>query len=92
MIGTIVTHKEDRIEVTMMVNNDIVRKVVLKQGNEYIINPVNPRKTKHRDRKVTFKGMEGDRYDKYEPRAQIQFLDTKRTTTVDIGDLDYFQS
>jgi hypothetical protein len=92
MIGTIVTHKEDRIEVTMMVNNDIVRKVVLKQGNEYIINPVNPRRTKYRDRKVTFKGMEGDRHDKHEPRAQVQFLDTKKIAKVDIGDLDYSQS
>jgi hypothetical protein len=92
MIGTIVMHKEGRIEVTMMVNSDIVRKVVLKQGNEYVINPVNPRRTKHRDRKVIFKGMEEDRYDKSEPRAQVQFIDTKRTTKVDIGDLDYFQS
>jgi hypothetical protein len=89
MIGTIVMHREDRIEVTMMVNDDVVRKVIVKPGEEYIINPVNARRTKHRDRKVIFKGMDKDRFDKYEPRAKIQFLDTKRMGKVDIGDLDY---
>jgi hypothetical protein len=92
MIGTIVMHKEDRIEVTMMVNDDVVRKVVVKPGDEYIINPVNPRRTKHRGRKVIFKEMDRDRFDKYEPRAKVQFSDTKRTGKVDIGDLDYLQS
>jgi hypothetical protein len=92
MIGTIVMHKEDKIEVTMMVNDTVVRKVVVKPGNEYIINPVNPRRTKDRDKKVIFKGMEKDRHNKYEPRAEVQFLDTKRIRKVDIGDLDYFKA
>jgi hypothetical protein len=91
MIGTIVMHGEDKIEVTMMVNDDVVRKVDVKIGNEYIINPVNPRRTKHRDRKVIFKGMDKDRFDKYEPRAKVQFLDTNRIGKVDIGDLDYIK-
>jgi hypothetical protein len=91
MIGTIVTHKEDRFEVTMMVNDDVVRKVTVKPGNEYIINPISKRRTKFRDRKVIFKGMVEDKWKKYEPRAQVQFLDTKRIAKVDIGDLDYIQ-
>jgi hypothetical protein len=92
MIGTIVKHGKDKIEVTMMVNDDVVRKVVVKMGNEYIINPINPRRTKHRDRKVIFKGMDTDMYKKYEPRAKVQFLDTKKIVKVDIGDLDYFKA
>jgi hypothetical protein len=85
MIGTIVKEYPEKVEIEIMKNDELFRKVTLIPEKEYIINQVNPRATKHRGRKVIFKSAENDRYGVY---ALVKYIDTKRAGRVDIGDLD----
>lgn len=85
VIGSIINHYPNKIELTIVKDEEIIRKIEIVEGNEYLVNPVNPRKLKHRGRKVIFKYAESDRG---HVTANVQFLDTKRIGKVDIDDLD----
>jgi len=87
-IGKHIDDEGNIVKVSLKVrnNDDVVRKHDIKIGSEYVINPVNPRKTKGRDRKVAV--IKFVRDGKYPLQAQVKYLDTKRPGRVDIEDLD----
>jgi hypothetical protein len=67
-----VKNKKDKIEVTVMKNDVLVRKVLLAEGKEYMVNPINPRTKKNRGRKVMYKGVTENPGEKFrdDPRAE----------------------
>ncbi|KOR78793.1 hypothetical protein AM232_10190 [Bacillus sp. FJAT-21352] len=54
-------------------NGDLIRKIDLIQGNEYILNPLNPNKLKNRDRKVIYMKTETNKRGIY---GKVMYLDT----------------
>ncbi|MFJ7993279.1 hypothetical protein ACIQY5_13990 [Peribacillus frigoritolerans] len=66
-------------------NGDLIRKIDLIQGNEYILNPLNPNKLKNRDRKVIHMKTETNKRGIY---GKVMYLDTSCPGKVEISDLD----
>jgi hypothetical protein len=65
MIFTSVRSKKNKIEVIVMKNDDLLRKVILAENKEYIIDPINPRTKKNRGKKVIFKGVTDNPSEKF---------------------------
>lgn len=64
------------------------RRVILEVGKEYIIQPLNPRSTKNRDRKCILLGFVA--VSEYEPdyiKAKIRYLDNNKVGRAEITDL-----
>ncbi len=55
-------------------------------GQTCVVQPANPRKTKHRDRQCVVLGFE-EATDGGPARAEVKFLDTNRKGKVDVEDL-----
>ncbi|WMX58100.1 hypothetical protein [Peribacillus sp. R9-11] len=68
-------------------NGELIRKIDLIRGYEYILNPLNPNMHKNRDRKVVFVKIETDKRGIY---GKVKYLDTSRPGKVEISDLDTF--
>jgi hypothetical protein len=85
MFGVILKNKKNKLILTIMKNDKLLREVELIEGNEYIVNPLNSLKKKHRGRKVIFKTVKS--IDGY-TFAEVKFLDTKRPGRVEVDDLD----
>ncbi|MGE7880171.1 hypothetical protein [Peribacillus muralis] len=66
-------------------NGELIRKIDLIPGNEYIVNPLNPNKLKNRDRKVILVELVNDKKGIY---GKVKYLDTFRHGKVEINDLD----
>lgn len=81
-----IKERKNDIKVEIFKNDELLKKLILAVGKEYLVSPVNPQKLKHRRRKVIFKGFEKDRYGRM---AIVQFTDTKRVGKVDFEDLEY---
>jgi hypothetical protein len=107
MIFTSVKSKKNKIEVIVMKNDDLLRKVILVENHEYIIDPINPRTKNNRGKIVIFKGVTDKPWDKlndsrmdhlkehlyknYESKAKVYYTDTQRIGKVDFRDLDYLK-
>lgn len=94
MIGTRITrhlNEDETIEIVdLVVTKDIevLRKLQIKIGGEFVVKPLNPRKKKHRDRRVIIrKFLESN----YGLTVQVQFIDNKRIGKVEIDDLDIIE-
>lgn len=55
-------------------------------GKEYVVRPANPRKTKHRDRRVLVLELVANEEGATD-KAEVKFLDTNRKGRVDVEDL-----
>jgi hypothetical protein len=87
-IGKYVDDEGTLVKVSLKVskNGEVIRKHNVKIGAEYVINPVNPRTKKNRDRRVMVTKFVQD--GKYPLRAQVKYLDNNRAGRADIEDLD----
>lgn len=86
MIGSTLRHLKNKSVLTIFNNdNNVVRKVVLIIGKEYLVNPINKNKHKHRGRKCILIGIS---HDGYGVIGKVKFIDTLRTGKVEIDDLD----
>lgn len=63
-----------------------VRKVTAVVGAEYEVQPLNPRKKKHRGRRCVILGFARDDIG-YPGKAVVRFLDNNRRGRVDVADL-----
>jgi Ni,Fe-hydrogenase III large subunit len=88
MWGYIISHHPDKTVLTVMKNENIVRKVELINEKEYVVQPDNTRKLKNRGRRVILKSVESNAG---EVTAKVKYLDTNRPGRVDIADLDNIQ-
>jgi hypothetical protein len=64
------------------------RQVVLGIGKEYVIQPLNPRKTKNRDRRCVL--LEFAPVSQHEPdyiKAKVRYLDSGRIGRIELEDL-----
>ena len=78
---------EDRITVSCAYGAQ-ERKVVLKVGEEYVVQPLNGQKKKHRDRRCVI--LDFVPVSDAHPRdvvAKVRFLDNNRIGRTDLGDL-----
>lgn len=67
----------------------LIRETDLILGNEYIINPINPRIYKNRGRRVVFKGLKSSSYGTV---AIIKYLDTLRPGIAELENIDVIPS
>ena len=63
------------------------RKTTLRVGHDYIIEPINPIKQRHRGRRCRLLEFVLSERDYKTTIAKVQFLDTKRVGLVDLDDL-----
>lgn len=85
MIGSFYKHYKEKTVLEVWKNDEIIRTIEFKVGNQYVVNPLNKQKKKHRGRYVMLKGIESDRG---VVSAKVKYLDTKRNGKVDLDDLD----
>lgn len=85
MLGSIYKHHKDKTVLKVMKNDEIIRSVEFKVGNQYVVNPLNKQKKKNKGRYVMLKGIESD---KGVVSAKVKYLDTNRNGKVDLDDLD----
>ncbi|MFS1518561.1 hypothetical protein V1503_19170 [Bacillus sp. SCS-151] len=89
MIGSSIKHYTNKTVVTTKKDGETVREVVLFSGKEYIVNPINKNKLKHRGRKVEYKSYSSN--GGY-TTAKVKFLDNDRYGKVEIDDLDNIEA
>ena len=75
-----------KVSLKVYKDSDVIRKLEINIGDEFVVNPVNKRRLKHRGRKVKVTNFV--RKEKDPLKAQVKFLDTKRVGRVDLEDLD----
>ena len=63
------------------------RKVTLRVGHDYIIEPINPIKQRHRGRRCRLLEFVLSERDHKTTIAKVKFLDTQRAGLVDLDDL-----
>ncbi|MFB1100506.1 hypothetical protein [Terribacillus sp. JSM ZJ617] len=78
---------EDKTVLKVTRNGEIIRAIDFKPGNQYVVNPLNKQKKKHRGRYVTLKGIESDKHNGI-LSAKVKYLDTNRSGKIILDDLD----
>ena len=81
----IVNQETDYTQVET-IRGDQQRTVILKEGNNYRVNPLNPRKTKHHGRRLMILTIY-DFFNNKCGKCKVRFLDTNRIGFVDMEDL-----
>lgn len=77
----------ETMEVASM-HGKLKRHIILEVGKEYIIQPLNPRSTKNRDRRCLLLGFVP--VSQYEPdyiKAKIRYLDNNKVGRAELTDL-----
>lgn len=82
MILNTIRKTEQGVNITITRNGERIRKVNVVFGKEYISNPVNPLKKKHRDRVFIAKAISKDNQ-----CLKVIFKDTNRIGNIDFEDI-----
>ena len=78
---------ETEITVAASFGRKYQRKVTLRVGHEYIVEPLNPIKRRHRGRRCRLLEFVLSERDYKTTIARVKFLDTQRVGLVDVDDL-----
>lgn len=78
--------KLKKVKVEIKKDKELIRRVNLIPGKHYLVNPLDPRRTRNRNRQVEFrKVVEGNRR---EAVAQVKYLDTNGIGKIALDELD----
>lgn len=92
LLGTEVKSYEDesglivKAKVKRFIKDEKVSEYTIQIGSELVVNPLNKRKIKHRDRKVKVHSFNEN--SEYGLRVNVKFLDNNRRGIIEISDLD----